>query len=196
MLTRMLRLPLAAAVFVILLVAAGQMALADTVLSQSGNVGANSLTDTHAKPGATCNYKFNSGLGLGKLKTITVRAPNMAASPGRSHQIIGWKFSIERRRVGEQSTAWKTIYHSVLQTTAIGGEGGGFESMTAPITLDPNEGATGVHRYRVDVQMEWFAKNGQTVVGKSLHRVDFYRGVMNTGQHWVDDGWCAGLSPS
>jgi len=64
------------------------------------------------------------------------------------------------------------------------------------ITLDPNEGATGVHRYRVIVQMDWFGKNGKTVVGTSRHRVDFYRGVMNTGQRWVDDNWCAGLSPS
>ncbi|HEY5519587.1 MAG TPA: hypothetical protein VIK08_02935 [Candidatus Limnocylindrales bacterium] len=46
------------------------------------------------------------------------------------------------------------------------------------------------------VQMDWFGKNGKTVVGTSRHRVDFYRGVMNTGQRWVDDNWCAGLSPS
>jgi hypothetical protein len=82
-----------------------------------------------------------------------------------SAQLQGWRSNRFLRR--------RAYFLEPSRGTSIGGEGGGFESMTAPITLDPNEGATGVHRYRVDVQMEWFGKNGQTVVGKSLHRVDF-----------------------
>jgi len=196
MFTRGLRVPLAVFVFMIGALFAAQTVLADTELGDKGKVGVHSLTDTHAKPGVTCKYKFSSGLGLGKLRTITVRPPNMAASPGRSQQVIGWSFTIQRRRVGEQNTPYKTIYRSDLQTTSIGGEGGGFESMSASITIPPNEGVTGVHHYQVIVKMLWYGKDDQTVVGSSRHRVDFYRGVMNTGEHWVDTEWCASLSPS
>jgi hypothetical protein len=193
---RTLRAPLAGATLVLVAVFAAQPALADTELGDSGHVGAHSLTDTHAQPGVTCNYKYSSSLGVGKITKLTVRPPNMDLAPGRTHQIIGWSFTIDRRRVGEQNTAYKHYYTSPLQTTSIGGESGGFSSMSTPITFPPNDGITGVHHYRVTVKMVWFAKDGETVSGTSRHRVDFYKGVENTGQHWVDNEWCASVSPS
>ena len=196
MVFRAARFPLAVAVFALFMLAAGQPVLADTELGDHGNVGVHSLTDTHSTPGARCDYKFKSVLGLGELKSITVRPPNMDASPGRTQQIIGWRFMIQRSFVGEHNAPWKTVYKSDLQTTSIGGEGGGFSSMSTAIIVPPNEGVTGVHHYRVVVKMVWFGKDGQSVIGWSSHRVDFYRGAMNTGQRWVDNGWCAGLSPS
>lgn len=196
MFRRTLPIPFLVLALVVLTLAAAQTVLADTELGDAGNVGMHSLTDTHATPGARCGYKLNSDLGLGKLKTITAHPPNMRAAPGRSHQVIGWRFTIQRNFVGEHNRPWKVVYSSSLQTTAIGGEGGGFSSMSASILVPPNEGATGVHHYRVVVKMFWFGKDDQTVVGTSRHRVDFYRGVMNTGERWTDDGSCGGLSPS
>jgi hypothetical protein len=191
---RTVRVPLATAVFGLAALAVGQPALADTELGHTGTVGAHSLTDTSSQPGAKCHYNFNSGLGLGKLKTIEVRPPNM--SPVRTKQVVGWQFTIQRRFVGSSTGPWKQVYRSVTQTTSIGGgDSGGFTSMTAPISLPSNEGANGEHFYRVIVKMIWYHADS-SVMGTARHRVDFYRGVMNTGEHWTDDGSCGGLSPS
>lgn len=195
--SRVARTSLAVAAFALLTVVGSQSVLADTELGDHGVVGTHSLSDTHSSPGVTCHYKFASGIGLGKLKSITVQPPNMALATGRSQQIIGWSFTIQRRRQGEQDTVWKQVYRSIRQTTSIGGgDSGGFEPMSTSITLDPNEGVTGIHQFRVFVKMYWYGQNGSTVNGWSKHRVDFYKGVMNTGEHWVDDSYCAGLSPS
>ena len=197
MFSRTVRVPFAFAVFGLAALAVGQPVLADTELGHTGTVGAHSLTDTSSKPGAKCHYTFSTGLGLGKLKTIEVRPPNMSPVAGRTHQIAGWQFTIQRRFVGSSTGPWKQIYKSNQQTTAIGGgDSGGFTSMTAPITLPSNEGVTGEHFYRVFVKMFWYRKDDATVQGTALHRVDFYRGVMNTGERWTDDGSCGGLSPS
>lgn len=197
MFNRTIRVPLAVAAFAILCLAASQPVLADTALGHTGTVGVHSLTDTSGKPGARCSYNFNSMLGLGKLKSITVRPPNMSAVAGRTSQIIGWQFTIQRRFVGSSTGPWKNIYRSIRQTTSIGGSGdsGGFSSLTAPISLPSNEGETGEHYYRVIVKMFWYHKD-ESVQGTARNRVDFYRGVMNTGHRWTDNGSCGGLSPS
>lgn len=198
MLFRAFRNSLVVAALALAMLATGRPVLADTELGDNGTVGAHSLTDTSSTPGAKCHYRFNSDLGLGRLKSITVRPPNMSAVAGRTNQIVGWKFAIQRRFVGSSTGPWKQIYHSILQTTSTGGSGdaGGFSSMTAPISLPSNEGATGVHHFRVIVSMFWYRKDDETIQGSSRHRVDFYRGVMNTGERWTDDGSCGGLSPS
>lgn len=191
---RTVRYPFAVAAFAALTLAAGQPVVADTPLGHTGTVGAHSLTDTSSTPGTRCDYKFSSGLGLGKLKSMTVKPPNM--SPVRTKQIVGWQFTIQRRFVGSSTGPWKQVYHSITQTTSIGGgDSGGFTSMTAPISLPANEGATGEHFYRVIVKMFWYHADS-SVMGTARNRVDFYRGVMNTGEHWTDNGSCGGLSPS
>jgi hypothetical protein len=195
MLSRSLRSAIAGGALLAAAVVVAQPAFADTELGDSGDVGAHSLTDTHSTPGVRCDYHFNSGSGLGRLTSMTVKPPNMDLSPDKSHQTIGWSFSIQRRRQGEQDTVWKQVYKSPLQSTSIGGgDSGGFSSMSTDITVPANEGATGIHQYRVVVKMRWYGAAG--VIGSSRHRADFYRGVMNTGQKWTTDGYCAGLSPS
>jgi hypothetical protein len=67
--------------------------------------------------------------------------------------------------------------------------------MSVSVSVGPNEGVTGVHHYRVTVNLYWYGSGGSTIIGSSRHRVDFYKGVMGT-QHWVDSAWCASLSPS
>ena len=66
----------------------------------------------------------------------------MAAFAGRTNQVVGWRFTVERRlNLGP----WKKVAKSVEQTTSVGGSGdaGGFSSMTVPITLPANEGMNG-----------------------------------------------------
>lgn len=191
MIIRAKRVSLAFAAFALLLMLGSQTALADTELGDHGKVGVHSLTDSSSTPGAKCTYKV--GATFTKLKSITVRPPNMAASPGRTSQIIGWRFVIERRFNGSTLGPWKQIYRSPLQTTSIGGEGSGFSSMSAAITLPPNEGITGEHEFRVVVKMVWLGKDDQTVVGSSRHRVDFYRVVTTAGGHSTTQASCGAL---
>ena len=185
---------LGAALLLVGLVAA-QPAFADTELGDSGKVGAHSLRDTHSSPGATCRFRFDAQVGLGKLRSMTVHPPRMAASPGKSVQLIGWRFTIQRRLVGERQTSWRTVYKSAEQTRTIGGQGS-FYDMRAPISVPANDGVTGVHQYRAIVKMFWYATNGQTVIGSSRHRDDYYKGVMNNSRSWIQNGYCASFSPS
>jgi len=185
MVLRAMRIPLALAAFALLCVFGSQVVLADTELGDTGKVGVHSLTDTHSTPGARCHYNAS-----GKLKSIEVRPPNMQAFAGRTNQVVGWRFTVERR---VDPGPWKTVYTSVRQTTSVGGSGdaGGFTSMTAPITLPPNE--SGQHEFRVLVKMFWYAKDDQTVNGTSRHRVDFYRNLTSTGGRSTDEGACGAL---
>jgi len=180
-------MPLAVGAFAILATIGSQTVFADTELGDTGKVGTHSLTDTHSTPGAKCHYNSND-----KLKAIEARPPNMAAFAGRTNQVVGWRFTVERRlNLGP----WKQVAKSVQQTTSVGGSGdaGGFSSMTVPITLPANEGMNGEHEFRVVVKMFWYAKDDQTVNGTSRHRVDFYRNLMSNGGRSTDDGSCGAL---
>ena len=187
---RTLRFPFAVAAFAALTLAAGQPVLADTPLGHTGTVGAHSLTDTHSTPGAKCHYE-GGGVGVGFIDSIKVRPPNM--SPVRTKQIAGWQFTVERRFVGSSTGPWKQVYHSVIQTTSIGGgDSGGFTSMTAPISVPSNEGTTGEHFFRVIVKMFWYHADS-SVMGTARNRVDFYREIKGNLAATFD-GSCGGLS--
>ncbi len=169
------------AVAVAVLVGA-QPVSADTEIGHVGVVGAHSLRDTSASPGATCNYIYKSQHPAGKLVEIVVRPPRMRAVDGRATQTVGWKFTVQRRvaYIGGASD-WVARYTSPEMTAVTDPDhDAAFSSASVSVSVG-YYAVGGIYQYRVLVAMLWHEPGG-AIEGKARHRVDYYRMVLETGQ--------------
>src|SRR5688572_7664830 len=85
------------AVTVLAFAIGAQPAAAYRELGTSGSVGAHSLDDTKASPGADCRYRFSDIGTAWVLRRIMVHPPNVRAVPSQGSQKVGWRFTIDRR---------------------------------------------------------------------------------------------------
>jgi hypothetical protein len=179
-----------AALAATVLIAGGQPALAATQLSQTGTVGPHSIKDTASSPGVTCDYQHKSPGSFGKLVFIVVGRPKMRAVTGWTNQIVGWKFTVQRRTVSEGGPGpWQNRYTSKEQTSpASENTNATFSNRGVQvITGPPMTGAS--YQYRVLMTMFWHLGDG-SVQGKVKERIDFYEDSENTGPTAEQDHEC------
>ena len=169
-----------------------QPALADTELGHRGTVGVHSLRDTSEHPGATCKYRYLPAYGYGQLRRIEVRPPQVKAVSGKSHQLVGWRFTIQRKEIGLfGSTHWHKRYTSPEQITYTDdAHNAAFAGMFVRVKV-PFGPATqdAIAIYRVIVKLFWHRADGE-IAGVARHRVDFYNSVMSSGERNVQQGAC------
>lgn len=189
---RSLRSPLVVATVLLALIAGAQPVLADTPLSQTGTVGVHSLRDTASSPGANCKYKYLSAHGYGKLKKIVVMPPRMRAVAGKSAQLVGWTFTVQRRIVSlGPNNPWENRYTSPEMTAVTDdAHNASFSAASVPVIVPfPPDSLDVAAFYRVHVKMFWHTANG-SIQGTATHRVDYYRHVMSTGGSKVNQDIC------
>jgi kynureninase len=100
----------------ILAVVVAQPVLADTELGHTGTVGVHSLRDSSSEYGASCKYRYLPAYDFGQLRRVYVFAPRVRAVTGHSSQLVGWKFTIQRRTVWLDGPGpWKNRFTSTEQ---------------------------------------------------------------------------------
>ena len=117
MLSRRLRGLLIATTVAIAALAAVQPVFANTVVGQTGKVGAWFVTDLKTDPGAIGKYHYYASDNLGWLTRFWVNPPDMTAVAGKSAQTVGWKFKVERKDCGFFGcNPWHATYTSPEMT--------------------------------------------------------------------------------
>ena len=154
------------AVPVLLLIAlAGPVATsADTAISHEGRYGVHFLADSEEYPGARCAYDDET-----VIESIRVRDPLVFARDSNPDRVdsrwVSWKYRIQAQNV----KGWATVATSALQKrTATDAQIANFSPMR---TAFAGSAAT---QYRVVVIIRWYGADGTTVVGRAVHRVDWY----------------------
>ena len=154
-----------AAPLLLMALAAPLATLADTAVSHSGRFGVHTLADSEEYPGVRCAYD-----DLVTIESVRVRAPFVYARDrheGRvDSQVVSWKYRIQ----AEALKGWSTVATSDLQKrTATDEQVADFSPMRTSF-----DGSASTN-YRVEVVIRWYApSDGTTVVGKAVHRVDWY----------------------
>jgi hypothetical protein len=139
--------------------------IADTSVSHSGRLGVHYLADSDESPGVRCAYD-----DLVTIESVRVRDPFVYArdrNPDRvDAQAVSWKYRIQ----AETMKGWATVATSDLQKrTATDAEVANFSPMR---TSFPGSAST---QYRVVVIIRWYAaSDGTTIVGRAVHRADWY----------------------
>ena len=156
--------------------AIAQPALGYTELKVTGTVGAHSLWDTEAVPGATCLFKHRSGTY--RLSHIGASPPRMKAVPGMGTEVVAWSFTVQRRIV---ELRWSRL-HGRTATRAKSSRARLTPSTTR--TSVANRASTSSFRsqaggdasanYRVIVKLFWYESDGTTILGTATDRVDWY----------------------
>jgi hypothetical protein len=174
------------------ILAGPQTVAADTELGETGTVGAHSLNDTTANPGATCKYHYISAQDGGRLNRIDVDPPNVKAVAGKSSQSVGWQFTVQRRAGSiYTNNPWKNRYTSPIKKALTDDAhnapfSGGTVSVTVPYGPDSQDVQAD---YRVVVKMLWYLPNG-AVQGTARHRVNYYDTTENNASLAVQHNLC------
>ncbi|MBX3031049.1 MAG: hypothetical protein KF809_12945 [Chloroflexi bacterium] len=161
-------------------------AAADTELRDTGKVGAHSLQDTFAQPGARCRYTGASSSTSfeGPLTAINVRAPRIRARSGT--QRVGWRVIVQRKRPGQ---SWTTVRRTAVVTaTATTGKDAKLGRQRVAVSGPSSPGPS----FRVLVKMIWY--RGSKVEGTARHRVDRYLVVAGSTAGLVESGSCPGYT--
>jgi hypothetical protein len=174
------------------MVVTAQPVLADTELGHTGTVGAHSLNDTAASPGATCKYRYLPSPNVGKLVRIAVHPPKVKAVAGKNAQTVGWKFTVQRKIAGlTGSSPWENRYTSPEMTAVTDdAHNAAFTkaSVRVEVPFGPNAEDVAAF-YRVKVKMFWHRAD-DSVQGTALHRIDFYKIKLDTGGSAVQEDFC------
>lgn len=177
MASRAIRTAVFTAAIAILAAGVGQPVLADTELGHTGIVGVHSLRDSSLEYGAGCKYKYLAGYDFGKLKHIEVWAPRVRAVAGKTAQLVGWRFTVQRQTSGLMGSGpWHDRYTSPEMTATTSDAAyasfSGSMSVRVSVPYGPDAEDVGVV-YRVYVTMLWHRPNG-SIQGTARHRVNFY----------------------
>jgi hypothetical protein len=144
---------------------AGPVAIsADTGFSHSGNYGVHYLADSPEYPGARCRYDDET-----VIDSIRVRDPFVFARDRNADRVdsewVSWKYRVQRQNL----KGWATVATSDLQKRmATDAQIANFSPMRTNF-----EGSAST-QYRVVVVMRWYGSDGTDVVGRTVHRVDWY----------------------
>ncbi len=153
-------------VSVLLLVAlAGPVATsADTAVNHEGRYGVHYLADSEEYPGVRCRYDDET-----VIDSVRVRDPLVFARDTNPDRVdsrwVSWKYRVQRQNV----KGWATVATSGLQKrVATDAQVANFSPMRT------NFAGTASTQYRVEVIIRWYSADGDTVVGRAVHRVDWY----------------------
>jgi len=155
--------------------AAGRAALGYTELKVTGTVGAHSLWDTEAVPGATCLFKHRSGTF--RLSHIDASPPRMKAVPGMGTEVVAWSFTVQRRIVDSGGAGpWKDRFTSQKFTSSTNAKHnanfGGAQGVHVVVPFEAGGDASA--NYREIVKLFWYKSDGTTILGTATERVDWY----------------------
>jgi hypothetical protein len=149
----------------LLLVLAGPVATsADTAAHHEGRYGVHYLADSEEYPGARCRYDNET-----VIDSVRVRDPFVFARDANPDRVdsrwVSWKYRIQRQNV----KGWATVETSELQKRiATDAQVANFSPMRT------NFAGSASTPYRVEVIIRWYGADGETVVGRAVHRVDWY----------------------
>lgn len=171
----------------IAVLAGAQPVFADKELGHTGTVGAHSLVDTSANPGAVAKYRYYPSDGFGWLKRLKVNPPKMKAVAGEGAQTVGWRFSVERKVCGLGGCdRWRLRYTSPEMTSVTDdSHNAAFTHMAVAVNVPCGHNCADAGAiYRVNVKMIWHHPNGN-VQGTAVHRVYWYGAEMDNGESGV-----------
>lgn len=158
------RSPFIAVPALLLIALAGPAATsADTAVNHEGRYGVHYLADSEEYPGVRCAYDETV------ISAVRVRDPLVFARDTNPDRVdsrwVSWKYRIQAERV----KGWATVATSVLQKrTATDAQLADFSPMR---TAFAGSAST---QYRVVVIIRWYGADGTTVVGRAIHRADWY----------------------
>ena len=137
---------------------------ADTAVSHEGRYGVHSLADSEEYPGARCAYDDAT-----VIESIRVRDPLVFARDTNPDRVdsrwVSWKYRVQ----AESAKSWFNVATSELQKRmATDAQIANFSPMRT--TFDGSAST----QYRVVVIIRWYGADGDTVVGRAVHRVDWY----------------------
>jgi hypothetical protein len=152
----------------LLIALAGPVATsADTALSHDGRTGVHYLADSEEYPGVRCAYDDET-----VIESVRVRDPLVFARDSNPDRVdsrsVSWKYRVQAQNVN----GWATVAASALQKrTATDAQIANFSPMR---TTFAGSAST---QYRVVVVIRWYGSDGTTVVGRAVHRADWYAWV-------------------
>lgn len=137
---------------------------ADTTISHEGRFGVHFLADSLEYPGARCHYDDAT-----VLDAIRVRDPFVFARDRNADRVdsqwVSWRFRIQ----AETLKGWANVATSDAQKR--------IASDTQPANFSPirtSFAGSASTQYRVEVIIRWYSADGERVVGRAVHRVDWY----------------------
>jgi hypothetical protein len=153
-----------AAPLLLLALAAPVATSADTAVNDEGRVGVHYLADSEEFPGVRCRYDDET-----VIESVRVRDPLVFArdrNPDRvDSQLVSWKYRVQ----AETTEGWATVATSGLQKRiATDAQVADFSPMRTSFAGSAST------QYRVVVTMRWYSLDGDTVVGRAVHRADWY----------------------
>lgn len=142
---------------------------ADTSASHSGRFGVHYLADSEEYPGVRCAYN-----SLNVIQVVRVRDPFVFARDRNADRVdsqwVSWKFRVKERTAGGGS--WSTAATSDTEwRLATDAQVANFSPMRKSFAGNAGK------EYRVAVIIRWYGVDGTTVVGRAVHRADWYAWV-------------------
>ena len=174
--------------------AVSQPVQADTVLNQTGKIGAWSITDTSTDPGAIGKYHYYRSDNLGYLTRLWVNPPTMRAVAGKTNQTVGWLFMVERKICGLGGCQnWKSDYNSPEQTAVTDdAHDAAFSQATVGVSVVCGHNCYDLGAiYRVTVKMIWHRPDGSQQ-GVVKDRIYWYGAQATNGDTGVQEKFAGG----
>ena len=149
----------------LLIALAGPVATsADTALSHSGRYGVHYLADSEEFPGVRCRYDDETVIDAVRVRDPLVFARDRNADRVDS-QWVSWKYRVQAQTVkGWANVATSEVQKRVATDAQVANFG--------PMRTDFAGSAS--TQYRVAVIIRWYGTDGTTVVGRAVHRADWY----------------------
>jgi peptidoglycan/xylan/chitin deacetylase (PgdA/CDA1 family) len=137
---------------------------ADTVVSESGVIGAYNLVDSHAVPGAFCLYDAING----GLRKVRARPPVVHAAAGAGSEAVTALARLQKGVTGPGGASWTNFASGPLL------EGAATET-TSPFSTWAELTVSGSGKWRIVWVMTWYG-NGRTfaATGTATNSVDTY----------------------
>ena len=181
-----MRSPLVAAMLVAALVVTVQPALADTERGQSGQVGRHWLHDAKGSPGVRCIYvtRESPDGSFVQLKAVVVRPPVVYAAQQDAARtvMVGWRARLR----GQNGKSWPTVaVRPTQKRTASTTNRAAFTKQRFDVggTLFVDSSS-----FRVLVDMVWYSRDGQRVVGGAVNAADHYGAFDRSGNVVATEG--------
>jgi hypothetical protein len=156
--------------------------------STTGNVGAFGWeADTEASPAGRCRYGFTVGeTYYNHLNRVGTDAPEAYARPSRTTQRIGFRVSAQRldgaRWINEKHSSWSI-------KTATPSDPAPFRARGLNLPLDTGSSSA----RRAKVQLRWYGRDADTVVGTATMFPDWYEATERGTTHSQDE-FCGGTT--
>lgn len=137
---------------------------ADTAVSHEGRIGVHYLADSEEYPGVRCAYDDET-----VIESVRVRDPLVFAKDRNPDRVdsrsVSWKYRVQ----AQNPKGWATVATSALQKrTATDAQIANFSPMRTSF-----DGSAST-QYRVVVIIRWYGADDSTVVGRAVHRADWY----------------------